>query len=323
MLLSIAAILLGIVLLVFSADKFVEGAAVTSKHLGLPPLLVGMLVIGFGSSMPEMVISFLSAYGGSTGLALGNALGSNITNIALILGLTAIISPIAVGSTVIHRELPLMLVITAITAMLIYFDGKLDRIDGLLLVGVFLSVMCWSIYEGVVVKTDHLAEVVDQEYEERLPLKTAVIFLALGLLALVISSQILVWGGVEIAQALGVSDLIIGLTIVAIGTSLPELASAIAAVRKNEHDLALGNVIGSNIFNISIVIGIAAGVSPSDVHLEVMVRDLPVLGVMTVALFIMCWGFRGEGRINRLEGGVLLAGYIGYNVVLVMSAILE
>lgn len=321
MFLAIAAVLIGIVVLIFSANKFVEGAAVTTKHLGLPPLLIGMLVIGFGSSMPEMAISFLSASGGKPGLALGNAIGSNISNIALILGVTAVISPIAVASTVIHRELPLMLVVTALAASLIYFDGSLDRIDGLILMGIFVVVMSWTIYQGIHEPKDHLADVVEQEFKQTLPLKTAIIFLVSGLIALVISSRILVWGGVDIAQRLGISDLIIGLTIVAIGTSLPELASSIAAVKKNEHELALGNVIGSNMFNISIVIGIAALISPSAVDPDVLYRDLPVLGVMTVALFVMCYGCGGKGLINRQEGITLLLAYIGYNALLIFSVV--
>lgn len=321
MFLAIAAVLIGIVVLVFSANKFVEGAAVTTKHLGLPPLLIGMLVIGFGSSMPEMAISFLSASGGKPGLALGNAIGSNISNIALILGVTAVISPIAVASTVIHRELPLMLVVTALAASLIYFDGSLDRIDGLILMGIFVVVMSWTIYQGIHEPKDHLADVVEQEFKQTLPLKTAIIFLVSGLIALVISSRILVWGGVDIAQRLGISDLIIGLTIVAIGTSLPELASSIAAVKKNEHELALGNVIGSNMFNISIVIGIAALISPSAVDPDVLYRDLPVLSVMTVALFVMCYGCGGKGLINRQEGITLLLAYIGYNALLIFSVV--
>ncbi|MDG2072733.1 MAG: calcium/sodium antiporter [Pseudomonadales bacterium] len=321
MLLAIAAVLIGIVILVFSADKFVEGAAVTAKNFGLPPLLIGMLVIGFGSSMPEMVISFLAAYEGNPGLALGNAIGSNISNIAMILGVTAVMSPIAVASTVIHRELPLMLVVTGLAAALIYFDGTLDKIDGVVLMGIFIAVMSWTIYQGIHEPKDHLADVVEQEYKETLPLKTGIIFLVAGLIALIISSRILVWGGVDIAQRLGISDLIIGLTIVATGTSLPELASSIAAVRKNEHELALGNVIGSNMFNISIVIGIAALVSPSAVDPDVLYRDLPVLGVMTVALFIMCYGFGDKGRISRNEGITLLLGYISYNALLIASVV--
>ena len=321
MLLAFSAVFIGMILLVFSADKFVEGAAVTAKHLGLPPLLIGMLVIGFGSSMPEMVISFLAASDGNPGLALGNALGSNISNIALILGVTAVISPITVGSTVIHRELPMLVAVTALTALLIYFDGALSRFDGMILIGIFLVIVGWSIYEGITKPKDALAQVVAQEFQKPFPPRRAIVYVVAGLVIMVVSSRILVWGGIEIAHQLGISDLIIGLTIVAIGTSLPELASSIAAVRKNEHELALGNVLGSNMFNISIVVGIAAGVAPSVVDPDVLVRDLPVLAVMTAALFVMCYGFRGPGRINRYEGGVLLTGYIAYDCVLVLSTL--
>ncbi len=320
MLLAILAIIVGLLFLVISADRFVEGAAVTSKHLGLPPLLIGMLVIGFGSSVPEMVISFLASYNGNPSLALGNAFGSNITNIALILGLTAIISPIAVGSTVIRRELPLLVLVTVLTGGLLYSDGFLSRTDGLILTSVFLATVAWTIYQGVIASSDHLAEVVEQEMQELMPLGRAVVLLTVGLAVLVISSRILVWGGVEVALRLGISDLIIGLTIVALGTSLPELASSITAVRKNEHELALGNVIGSNLFNITIVIGITGTVAPLTVDSQILSRDIPVLAVMTIALFIMCYGFRGSGRINRYEGAALLLGYVGYNGVLLLGA---
>lgn len=322
MLLASGALIVGIILLVFSADKFVDGAAVTAKHFGLPPLLIGMLVIGFGSSVPEMIISGLSAIQGNPSLALGNALGSNITNIALILGVTAIISPIVVGSTVLRRELPLLMLVTAFTALLFYYDGELDRTDGVLLILMFLLVMGWTIYAGLKAKNDHFGEMVEQELRDTIPIKQAVMYLVFGLIMLVISSRIMVWGGVEIATRLGISDLIIGLTIVAIGTSLPELASCISAVRKNEHDLALGNVIGSNMFNTSIVIGIAGTISPTMLEPDILTRDVPVLIILTMVLFMACYGFRtnGPGRINRWEGILLVFGYVGYNIVLALTA---
>lgn len=324
MLWASGALLGGIILLVFSADKFVDGAAVTAKYFGLPPLLIGILVIGFGSSMPEMVISSIAAVNGNPGLALGNAFGSNITNIALILGVTSIISPIVVDSGVLRRELPFLVLVTAIMLLLLFYDGTLNRIDGLVLIGVFLCIMSWSIYTGLNTKSDHFGDMVEQEFRESIPLKQAVFHLILGLTMLVISSRIMVWGGVEIAHELGISDLIIGLTIVAIGTSLPELASCIAAVRKNEHDLALGNVIGSNLFNTSIVIGITGIISPSALDPDMLTRDMPVLAIMTVIMFLMCYGFRSKGiggRINRWEGILLLFLYVGYNLILALTAI--
>ncbi len=321
--LAIAAVIVGIVLLVFSADKFVDGAAAAAKRAGLPPLLIGMLVIGFGSSMPEMVISGLSASQGNSGLALGNAFGSNITNIALILGLTAAISPIRVESSILRRELPLLAFVTLTAAALLYVDGALSRTDGWLLIGLFVVIMAWSIHAGVNNKTDHLAVMVEQELQAPMSMARAITYVVFGLILLVISSQILVWGGVEIARALGISDLIIGLTVVAVGTSLPELAASIAAVRKNEHDLALGNIIGSNLFNTSIVIGITGTIGPTILEPGILSRDLPVLGILTVALFLMGYAFRERtaGIISRLEGVLLLIAYLIYNAGLVLAVI--
>jgi cation:H+ antiporter len=321
--LAIAAVIIGIVLLVFSADKFVDGAAAAAKRAGLPPLLIGMLVIGFGSSMPEMVISGLSASQGNSGLALGNAFGSNITNIALILGLTAAISPIRVESSILRRELPLLAFVTLTAAALLYVDGALSRTDGWLLIGLFVVIMAWSIHAGVNNKTDHLAVMVEQELQAPMSMARAITYVVFGLILLVISSQILVWGGVEIARALGISDLIIGLTVVAVGTSLPELAASIAAVRKNEHDLALGNIIGSNLFNTSIVIGITGTIGPTILEPGILSRDLPVLGILTAALFLMGYAFRERtaGIISRLEGVLLLIAYLIYNAGLVLAVI--
>ncbi len=317
------ALLLGIVALVISADKFVEGAAALAKRLGLPALLIGMLVIGFGSSMPEMVISALSSHGGNPGLALGNAFGSNISNIALILGLTAVISPIAGASSVLRRELPYLAVVTGALAALLYVDGNLSRSDGMILMVIFTAIMIWSIYQGLKTENDALALEVDQELAQPLPLTQALIYTVMGLMFLVLSSRVLVWGGVEIASNLGISDLIIGLTIVAIGTSLPELAASIAAVKKNEHDLALGNVIGSNMFNTTIVVGITGTIAPTGLESAILYRDLPVMMILTAALFILGYNYRGNehGRINRLEGGLLLFAYVAYNIGLVYSAI--
>ena len=323
MLLAFGALAAGIIILIFSADKFVEGAAVVAKRLGLPSILIGMLVIGFGSSAPEMVISALSSYQGNPNLALGNAFGSNITNIALILGVTALISPITVESSVLQRELPLLAFATATAAGLLYLDGNLSRVDGLLLIGLFSIIMGWSIRAGMQSNQDNLAEVVEQEFSEPMSMSKALVFLITGLIFLVLSSRLLVWGGVEIAQALGVSDLIIGLTIVAIGTSLPELASCIAAVKKNEPALALGNVIGSNLFNTTIVVGISGTIAPTVVETDLLTRDMPVLAILTAALFIMAYSFKGPGtgQINKLEAGLLLVAYVAYNTSLAITAV--
>jgi cation:H+ antiporter len=313
------AIALGLALLVWSADRFVEGAAATARHFGMPPLLIGMVIIGFGTSAPEMVVSAISASQGNSGIALGNAYGSNITNIALILGLTALISPIAVHSQVLRKELPILTGITILAGWQLW-DGDITRLDALALLGVFAGLMVWTLWQGMQKKADALGAEMEQKLAVHvMPLRQAVGWLILGLLVLIASSRLLVWGAVTIAQGFGVSDLIIGLTIVAVGTSLPELASSIIAARKGEHDIALGNILGSNLFNTLAVVGIAGMVHPLEVGPDVFSRDIMVMAALTVSLFILGFGFRGPGRINRFEGAALLLCYIAYTVYLVIT----
>jgi cation:H+ antiporter len=313
------AIAFGLALLVWSADRFVEGSASTARHFGMPPLLIGMVIVGFGTSAPEMVVSALAASQGNPGIALGNAYGSNITNIALILGLTALISPIAVHSQVLRKELPILTAITALAAWQLW-DGEITRVDAFVLLGVFAGLMTWTIRQGMQKSVDAFGVEIEQELVvHAMPLRRAIIWLVVGLLLLIVSSRILVWGAVEIAHAFGVSDLIIGLTIIAIGTSLPELASSIIATRKGEHDIALGNVLGSNLFNTLTVVGIAGVIHPMTVGPEVFSRDILVMAALTVSLFVIGYGFRGPGRINRFEGGALLVCYVGYTSYLVST----
>ena len=319
MLLSFAAIAVGLALLVWSAGKFVEGSAATAGYFGMPPLLIGMVVVGFGTSAPEMVVSALAATQGNPGLALGNAYGSNITNIALILGITALISPIAVHSQVMRKELPILTAVTALAAWQVW-DGELTFVDALVLLGVFFLLLAWSIRQGMTQKSDALgAEIAEEMSHRAMPLHKAVLWLIVGLLLLIVSSRILVWGAVELALGFGVSDLIIGLTIVAVGTSLPELASSVIAARKGEHDIALGNILGSNLFNTLAVVGIAGTISPMVVAPEVFYRDIAVMSALTLSLFVLGYGFRGPGRINRVEGGFLLACFIGYTAYLIST----
>lgn len=322
MLMAIVAIIAGLILLVWSADRFVEGAAATAVHLGMPPLLIGMVVIGFGTSAPELAVSAIAASDGNPGLALGNAYGSNITNIALIIGLVALVSPIQVHSQILRKELPVLLGITLLAGWQL-LDGHLTRLDGIVLLVVFTGVMGWSIVQGIRGKNDPLggeneAEVISHP----MPLKRAILWLVVGLILLLVSSRMLVWGAVYVAQSLGVSDLIIGLTVVAIGTSLPELAAGLAAVRKNEHDLILGNILGSGIFNTLAVVGIAATISPLSVEAEVLHRDWTVMMALTVALFVMGWGLIGGKRvINRPEGAILLVVYLAYTGYLASTVV--
>lgn len=313
------AVFAGLVLLVWSADRFVDGSAAAARHLGMPPLLIGMVVVGFGTSAPEMVVSALAAMQNNPGIALGNAYGSNITNIALILGITALISPIAVHSQVLRKELPILTVVTLLAAWQLG-DGALTRFDALVLLGVFAGLMAWTIVQGMRKKTDALGQEMEAELSgQTMPLKRALLWVGVGLLLLIASSRILVWGAVEIAHGFGVSDLIIGLTIVAVGTSLPELASSVIAARKGEHDIALGNILGSNLFNTLAVVGIAGAIRPMPVAPEVLSRDMLVMGTLTLALFIIGFGFRGPGRINRIEGALLLACYVGYTAYLIVG----
>lgn len=313
---GIVAVVFGLVLLAWSADRFVEGSTAAAGHLRIPPLLIGMVVVGFGTSAPELVVSLFAAAQNNPGIALGNAYGSNIANIALILGLTALLKPIAVHSRVLRRELPILVAVTALAAWQLW-DGRLTRLDALVLIGVFALVMGWSVWQGMRTRADTLGVEIERELAASpMPLGRAVLWLVVGLVVLVVSSRVLVWGAVEIARMFGVGDLVIGLTIVAVGTSLPELASSITAARKGEHDIALGNVLGSNLFNTLLVVGVAAGVRPMSVGPDVLSRDALVMAVLTLSLFVLGYGFVGPGRINRVEGSVLLAGYVAYMVYL-------
>ena len=321
MTLACIAVLVGLALLIWSADRFVEGSASTARHFGMPPLLIGMVIVGFGTSAPEMVVSFFAALQGNPGIALGNAYGSNITNIALILGMTALISPIAVQSQVLRKELPLLTLATALAAWQL-LDGHITRLDAIVLLAVFGGLMAWSIREGLRKKEDMLGSEVEQGLSiHAMPLGRAVFWLVTGLVFLIVSSRILVWGAVEIAHAFGISDLIIGLTVVAVGTSLPELASSIIAAKKGEHDIALGNVLGSNLFNTLAVVGIAGAIHPMVVDPEVFHRDMLTMATLTLSLFVFGYGFRGPGRINRFEGAALLACYAGYTALLIKTVL--
>lgn len=314
MLLAGVAIVFGLALLIWSADRFIEGAAVTARHFGMSPLLIGMLIIGFGTSAPEMVVSAFAAAQGNPGLALGNAFGSNTANIGMVLGITALIAPITVQSNVLRREMPILIAVTLLAGWVVY-DGFVSGWNALILLAVFFVVMGWSIKQGLNGEDALGLETEADLSTHDMPIARAMMWLFVGLFLLIASSRLLVWGAVDIAEAFGVSDLVIGLTIVAIGTSLPELASAIAAIRKNEHDLALGNIIGSNLFNTLAVVGIAGAIHPFAVAPEVLTRDYLVMGLLTLAILVFAFRVKKAkrpGRINRLEGGVLLVAYLGY-----------
>jgi cation:H+ antiporter len=330
MLLPIVAVVLGLAVLVWSADKFVDGAVGVARFFGMSTLLIGMVIVGFGTSAPEMVVSALSAMENAPELALGNAYGSNIANIALILGVTALISPVIVKREALKRDVPILIGVTVV-AIIQAADGSISRLDGVVLLLLFAGIMGFNIWSELRAKKKASAQEMDADDESgKASLPKSVAWLLLGLTLLVLSSRCLVWGAVSIAQALGVSDLLIGLTIVAVGTSLPELASSIAAARKGENDLAFGNIVGSNLFNTLTVVGIASTISPMrTVNPLVFSRDLPVVAVLTVLLLLFGLPVRKKrldanglriGRINRLEGSTFLAIYVGYIGFLIAQA---
>jgi cation:H+ antiporter len=319
--LELLAIIGGFVLLTWSADRFVVGAAAIAWNLNVSPLIIGLTIVSIGTSAPEMLVSGMAALQGNTGLSVGNALGSNIINIGLVLGITALITPLDVHSRILSRELPVLLGIMAI-AWLLLLDGTLGRLDGTLLLCGMALMLAWMTYVGIQSRgsRDPMSEEYAEEIQTGLGMNRAVFWLVVGSVLLLVSSRMLIWGAVSVAQHFGVSDLIIGLTIVALGTSLPELAASLAGAIKNEHDIVIGNIIGSNIFNLLAVLGLPGIIHPGAIDAAVMERDYIAMVVLTVFLFAMAYGFRGGARrINRLEGGVLLLIFIGYQSLLYFS----
>jgi len=316
MLLFITAIVAGFALLVWGAERFVTGAAAIARNLGVSSMLIGLTIVGFGTSAPEILVSSMAALQGNPGLAIGNALGSNIANIGLILGITALIAPLNVNSEALKREYPMLLAVCLVATVLM-LDGELGVMDGTIL----LACLIVLLYGVTVISfknrnVDPLSTEFDAEIPTSLSTAKAVWLFVLGLTLLLVSSKILVWGAVGIAAAFGISDLIIGLTIVALGTSLPELAASVVSALKKEHDIAIGNVLGSNMYNLLAVLPMPGIIAPGLFAPEVMARDMPVMIGFTLILFVVGYGFRGPGRINRLEGFVLLLAFIAYQVML-------
>ena len=318
--LELLAVFGGFILLTWSADRFVTGAASVAWNLNISPLIIGLTIVSLGTSAPEILVSGMAAWQGNAGLSIGNALGSNIINIGLVLGMTALITPLNVHSSILRRELPVLMGIMLFAWFLLQ-DGSLGRIDGSLLLGGMVLLLAWMTRMGI--QSQGTRDPMDEEFAEEIQtgisMKRALFWLLVGSIFLLISSRLLIWGAVSIAQHLGISDLIIGLTIVALGTSLPELAASLMSALKHEHDIAIGNVIGSNMFNLLAVLGLPGLIAPGPIDPAVINRDFPVMVGLTVALFIMAYGFRGPGRINRYEAGLLLIAFIGYQTLLYFS----
>jgi cation:H+ antiporter len=317
---ELLAIVGGFMLLTWSADRFVVGASALAFNLKVPPLIIGLTIVSIGTSAPEILVSAVASLQGNSGLAVGNALGSNIINTGLILGFTAIFIPLSVHSSIIKRELPLLLLVMVV-ALLMLLDGSLNRMDGAVLITGMVVMMLWMIHLGRTSKTteDPMSDEFADEIPTGMGTGLALFWVIIGGLCLLASSRLLVWGAVSIAQQMGVSDLVIGLTIVALGTSLPELAATMMSAIKREHDIAIGNVIGSNIFNLLAVLGLPGLLNPGPVDTAVLTRDYPVMIGLTVALFIMAYGFRGPGRINRIEGSILVLVFCAYQTLLYFS----
>jgi cation:H+ antiporter len=310
-------LLLSFAILVWSADKFVYGAAGLARNLGVSPMIIGLTIVAMGSSAPEIMVSANAALNGATDTSVGNAIGSNVTNILLVLGITTLVRPLLVSSTTLRREMPLLLGFTLFSWYLLS-DDYLSFNEGIILIAGFFGFIGFLIYLAHHTKdpNDPLLAEDEDEIPSNLPTFHAVLWIVAGLVMLPLSSHFLVDSAVVIAQFFGISDLVIGLTIIAIGTSLPELAACIAGVLKGEDDMAIGNIIGSNIFNILAVLGVGALIHPSAIDANASSRDIFVMLGATLALLVMAMNFRGTRQINRFEGGILLAGFIAYQFVL-------
>lgn len=315
--LFILAIVVGFAILIWGADRFIDGAANIATNFGVSPLIVGLTIVGFGTSAPEMLVSALAAFDGAPAMGIGNALGSNITNVGLVLAVTTLVSPLVVNSATLRREFP-VLAFVMLVALLLLLDGELDFIDGgILFTGFILTLagMTWLALRGHG-HDDPLEAELEKEYAQpSMSAKMAFGYFFIGLIALLVGSRSLVWGATGVAELLGVSDLIIGLTIVAIGTSLPELAASIVSALKNEHDIAVGNILGSNIFNLLSVLAMPGLIAPSKVDPMLLYRDFPFMVGLAIGLYLFA-RFCSYGRIGRSAGVLLLVVYIGYNSLL-------
>ena len=317
MALAIIAVIIGLAVLVWSADTFIDGATSLAVRCNMPSFLIGAVIVGIGTSAPELVVSALAAVAGSPDLALGNAYGSNIINITLVLGVTALISPILIRANVIRHDLILLLAVTALAAFQL-LDGNLSLTDGIVLIASLIGVLLIQIFLSL---RNNIAADVDAPKD--INIAKALTTLTLGLVLLIVSSRSIVWGAVELATLWGMSELLIGLTIVAIGTSLPELVASVAAARRGEHDMALGNVIGSNLFNTLGVVGVATVISPiKNVAPEILSRDVLMMAGVTLLLFVLAIiAYNRQGEMKRGSGLVLILTFIGYSVWLGTSAV--
>jgi cation:H+ antiporter len=317
MLLNILEVVGGLVLLIWGADRFVHGASAAARNMGIPPLLIGLTIVAFATSAPEILVSAVASLRGEPGLAFGNAIGSNIVNIGLVLGCVAVIRPIKLESATLRREMPALLAVSLLTVSL-FLDQFLSRIDGMVMITGLVIVMIWLSRLGIrSAATDPMSVDYDAEIPVDVSTKMAIFWIVFGLITLLIGAELLVEGSIEIARVLGVSEVVIGVTLVALGTSLPELAVSLVSALKGEYGLAIGNIVGSNIFNLLAVIGVAASISPSALAPSVLSLHIFVMVAFTLVLFAMTYDYDGKTELSRLEGSALLFFYIAYNAYVV------
>ena len=314
----------GLAALAWSSDAFVDGAATVARRLGISPFIVGMVIIGFGTCAPEFFVSVFSGASGHSNLSLGNAFGSCLFNILGVLGIAALVRPIPVKTIITFLASPLM-ALTSLLALFLLLDGTLSKVEAAALLAVFLVVMpgyCWCDQKKG--GSDSGAEAAPAEKASAWRM---LFNLVVGFSVMVGASHLLVWGSVDLARTMGVGELMIGLTIVAIGTSVPELATAIQSARKGENELVLGNIVGSNLFNTLVVVGTAGVLSPEPVagfSRYVITRDLPLLVVVSamVGLFGLNWrNVRKSGVITRLEGGIWVFAFLAYTALMLYQEV--
>jgi cation:H+ antiporter len=309
----------GLLLLIWGADRFVYGAAASARNLGVPPLLIGMTVVGAATSAPELLVSVIAALRNEPGLAIGNAIGSNIVNIGLVLGCVALVRPIQLRSATLRREMPALLAVSLLTVSL-FLDSRLSRVDGLVMISGLVIVLVWLARLGM---RSAPTDPIKQEYEAEIPVDVgmvrAVVWLVVGLAMLLFGAQLLVDGASDIARQLGVSEVVIGILLIAFGTSLPELAVSLVSALKGEYGLAIGNIVGSNIFNMLAVIGAAATIRPLTLEPEVLSLHVFVMVAFTLVLFAMTYDYEGKSELSRIEGAALLAAFLAYDTYVVLQ----
>lgn len=310
----------GFIALVWSADRFLSGAAACATNLGVSKMLIGLTVVSVGTSAPEILVAMFAAIDGNPLLAVGNAIGSNIANIGLVLGVTALIAPLPFSKHVRQAELPWLLGATVL-ALVLLFDRTLSFLDAcLLLAG--LAAILWRLVQSQKKPNNELAASLQEEINELPDMTTqqGVAWLVLGLIVLLISAQVLVYAATDIAHQLGVSEMIIGLTVVAIGTSLPELAATVGSAIKGHPDIAIGNVVGSNILNILAVLAVPGLLTATTIDSVALWRDCGMMLALTLMLALFAYGINSQAVITRFEGAVMLLAWIGYNILLVQQA---